>query len=69
MMIEPTETESKETLDEFISALKEIAQEVKENPELVLNAPLTTPVARPDEAYAARNLILTYDELVEVEKE
>lgn len=69
MMIEPTETESKETLDGFICALKEIAQEAKENPELVLNAPLTSPVARPDEAYAARHLVLTYPDLVQSDLE
>ncbi len=60
MMIEPTETESKQTLDQFVAALKAIAQECKTNPELVLNAPHTTPVARVDEVTAARNPNLNY---------
>ena len=54
LMIEPTETESKETLDAFIETLKAIDQEVSEDPSLVRNAPHTTPVSRLDEARAAR---------------
>ena len=54
LMIEPTESETRETLDAFIQALKEIDQEVKENPDLVRQAPHTTPVSRLDEARAAR---------------
>ena len=54
LMIEPTETESKETLDAFIQTLKAIDQEVSEDPSLVRNAPHTTPVSRLDEARAAR---------------
>ena len=54
LMIEPTETESPETLDEFIDAMLEIAREARENPDLVRNAPHTTPVRRIDEARAAR---------------
>jgi glycine dehydrogenase subunit 2 len=53
-MIEPTETESKETLDEFCKAMIAIAKEAKENPELVKSAPLTTPVKRLDDVLAAR---------------
>ncbi|MFQ5794765.1 MAG: aminomethyl-transferring glycine dehydrogenase subunit GcvPB [Candidatus Bipolaricaulia bacterium] len=60
LMIEPTETESKETLDAFAEALEEIAQEAKENPELLKQAPHTTPVRRLDEVRAARHPILTY---------
>ena len=60
MMIEPTETESKETLDEFIEALIQIAKEVEEHPELVQEAPHTTVVARLDETTAARKPILRY---------
>jgi len=56
MMIEPTETESKETLDFFAQAMKQIAVEVKSSPEVVTNAPYTTPVRRLDEVAAARNL-------------
>ena len=54
LMIEPTETETKETLDEFASALKKIALELKENPNLVKEAPHTTPIGRLDEVKAAR---------------
>ena len=53
-MIEPTESETRETLDAFIQALKEIDREVRENPDLVRQAPHTTPVSRLDEARAAR---------------
>lgn len=55
MMIEPTETETKETLDEFIDVMKKIAQEAQENPQLLLDAPHNTPVRKVDETYAARN--------------
>jgi glycine dehydrogenase subunit 2 len=54
MMIEPTETESKQTLDQFVEIMHTIDKESKETPELVLNAPTTTPVAKLDEALAAR---------------
>ncbi len=54
MMIEPTESESKETLDQFAQALIEIAGEIKENPQQVMDAPHTTVVSRLDEAAAAR---------------
>jgi len=54
IMIEPTETESKERLDELVDVMLKIAQEVKENPERVLQAPLTTPVTKIDETLAAR---------------
>lgn len=60
MMIEPTETESKETLDVFIDAMIQIAREVEENPEYVQNAPYTTVVQRLDEAQAARKPVLRY---------
>jgi glycine dehydrogenase subunit 2 len=58
MMVEPTETESKETLDAFAAALLQAAQEAGESPELLREAPVTTPVRRLDEARAARNLKL-----------
>jgi len=54
LMIEPTESETRETLDAFIQALKDIDREVTENPDLVTQAPHTTPVSRLDEALAAR---------------
>jgi len=56
MMIEPTETESKETLDAFIDAMIGIAQQAEAEPEKLKSAPLTTPVCRPDEVAAAKNL-------------
>jgi glycine dehydrogenase subunit 2 len=55
LMIEPTETESKETLDEFILAMRSIMAEAADNPELVKSAPLTTPVRRLDELGARKN--------------
>ena len=60
IMIEPTESETKERLDEFIEAMIEIAKEIKENPEEVLKHPLNTPVKKVDEVLAARKLDLAY---------
>jgi len=60
IMIEPTETESKETLDEFIEAMLAIAREARENPDLVRNAPALTPIGRLDEARAARRPVLRW---------
>jgi glycine dehydrogenase subunit 2 len=54
LMIEPTEAESKETLDAFIEAMLSIASEVAEDPDMVSHAPHTTPVSRLDEVRAAR---------------
>jgi glycine dehydrogenase subunit 2 len=56
IMIEPTETESKETLDAFIDAMIEIAGLAENDPEKLKAAPVTTPVSRPDEVAAAKNL-------------
>ncbi len=56
LMVEPTETETRETLDAFADALLKIADEAENNPELVLNAPVKTPVKRLDEALASRKL-------------
>ncbi|MCK5542295.1 MAG: aminomethyl-transferring glycine dehydrogenase subunit GcvPB [Desulfobacterales bacterium] len=53
-MVEPTETESKQTIDEFINAVKTITQEAKENPEILHSAPNITKVTRLDEVQAAR---------------
>jgi glycine dehydrogenase subunit 2 len=61
MMIEPTETESKETLDEFIAVMKTIIKEAKEDPEKLHNAPHNTPVRRLDEVLAARQLKLKWE--------
>ncbi|MRX72595.1 aminotransferase class V-fold PLP-dependent enzyme [Bacillus lacus] len=60
IMIEPTETESKETLDAFIDAMITIAKEAEENPEVVQEAPHTTVVKRLDETLAARKPVLRY---------
>ncbi|MDX8359622.1 aminomethyl-transferring glycine dehydrogenase subunit GcvPB [Cytobacillus sp. IB215316] len=60
IMIEPTETESKETLDAFIDAMIQIGKEAEENPEIVQEAPHTTVVKRLDETIAARKPILRY---------
>ena len=58
LMIEPTETENKDTLDAFADAMESIAKEARENPELLHNAPFNTPVRRCDEVKAARDLVL-----------
>jgi len=60
IMIEPTETETKETLDAFIEAMLKIAKEAKENPQLLKEAPHTTPVRRLDEVKAAKEPILRW---------
>jgi len=68
LMIEPTETESKETLDRFAEAMIQIRNEAEKNPDLIKNAPHSLPIRRPDEVLAARNPILTYqDWLVSLE--
>lgn len=61
LMIEPTETESKETLDSFIGVMVKIAREAAENPETLRTAPHDTPISRPDETAAAREPILKYE--------
>jgi len=60
MMIEPTETEGKETLDRFIEVMEEIAREAKEDPQILHEAPHTAPVRRLDQTRAAREPILTF---------
>lgn len=60
IMVEPTETESLETIDGFIETMIKIAKEANENPELLKNAPHNTPVRRIDEARAARKLIVKW---------
>jgi glycine dehydrogenase subunit 2 len=60
IMIEPTETESKETLDGFIDKMIQIAKEAEENPEIVQDAPHSTVVGRLDETLAARKPVLRY---------
>jgi len=60
MMVEPTESESKETMDSFCDALIKISQEAKENPDLLLSAPHDTVVTRVNETYAARHLVTSH---------
>jgi len=60
MMIEPTESESKEEMDLFIEAMQSIAQEVEEDAEMVRSAPHSTRVSRLDETAAARNPVLRW---------
>ena len=60
LMIEPTETENKQTLDAFAEAMRQIAEEARENPDLLHDAPVNTPFGRVDEVRAARQLRLRY---------
>jgi glycine dehydrogenase subunit 2 len=58
LLIEPTETESKETCDRFIEAMLKIAEEARTNPDLLHEAPHNTPVGRVDDVLAAKQLVL-----------
>ena len=60
LMVEPTENESKETLDGFIDVMRRIAQEAKSDPELVKTAPHETPIGRVDDVLAAKHPVVTY---------
>jgi glycine dehydrogenase subunit 2 len=60
LMIEPTETESRETLDEFVAAMRAIAREARERPEIVRAAPQSTRIGRLDETRAARRPVLRW---------
>ena len=60
LMVEPTESESKETLDQFIAAMKVIAKEAEQNPQSFHDAPVLPKVSRPDEARAARKPVLRW---------
>jgi glycine dehydrogenase subunit 2 len=60
LMIEPTETETRETLDEFADAMKAIAREAAENPDLLRDAPVGRPVRRVDEVKAAKRAVVRY---------
>jgi len=57
-MIEPTETENKQTMDAFCDAMLKIAEEAHKDPELLRSAPHNTPVGRLDEVKAAKDLVL-----------
>jgi glycine dehydrogenase subunit 2 len=60
LMIEPTESESREELDAFIEAMRRINEEARQDPDLVRTAPHTTPVRRLDEVGAARNPVIRW---------
>ena len=64
LMIEPTENESKETLDGFIAVMRKIAEEAKTDPEMVKLAPHTTPIGRVDDVLAAKHPITTYKQML-----
>jgi glycine dehydrogenase subunit 2 len=61
LMIEPTETESKDSLDAFADGMLDIVAEAREDPDLLHEAPLSAPVRRLDEVKAARDLILRWE--------
>lgn len=61
IMIEPTETESKETLDDFIQAMIDIAAEAKDNPQILHDAPVNTPIRRADDVLAVKQLNVKFD--------
>ncbi|MBR6432498.1 MAG: aminomethyl-transferring glycine dehydrogenase subunit GcvPB, partial [Muribaculaceae bacterium] len=67
LMVEPCETESKETLDAFIAVMRKIAEEAKTDPEMVKSAPHHTPVRRLDDTLAALKPVVTYAELSSME--
>ena len=59
-MVEPTEAETKDTLDRFVQVMRQIAREAEENPELIHDAPHDQPVGRLDETTAARKPVLRW---------
>jgi len=63
LMIEPTENESKETIDQFVNVMRIIAQEAKDNPDIVKQAPHNTPIGRVDDVMAAKHPIVTFKQL------
>jgi len=63
LMIEPTESESKETIDGFIAVMRRIAEEAKTNPDVVKSAPHLTPIGRVDDVLAAKHPVLTWQQL------
>ena len=65
LMIEPTENESKETLDGFIAVMRQIAEEAKTNPDEVKSAPHTTPIGRVDDVLAAKHPVVTYRQMID----
>ena len=65
MMIEPTETESKATIDGFIEVMRSIANDAERNPQRLKDAPLNTPVGRVDDVLAAKHPITTYKQSID----
>jgi glycine dehydrogenase subunit 2 len=63
LMIEPTENESKETIDGFIQVMRQIAEEAKNNPDEVKSAPHNTPIGRVDDVLAAKHPVVTWRQL------
>ena len=68
-MVEPCESEGKEVLDEFIEVMIKISEEAKSNPELLLEAPVNTPIRRTDDVLAARRPIFHYDDELRLKDE
>ena len=64
LMIEPTESESKQTIDAFIAVMRQIAEEARTQPDVVKTAPHTTPIGRVDDVLAAKHPIVTYRQMV-----
>ena len=64
LMIEPTENESRETLDGFIAVMRKIAEEAKTDPDLVKSAPHNTPIGRVDDVLAAKHPVVKYKDIV-----
>lgn len=64
MMIEPTESESKVTIDGFIEVMRKIAEEAKNEPELLKSAPHNTPIGRVDDVLAAKHPVVTYKSML-----
>jgi glycine dehydrogenase subunit 2 len=64
LMVEPTENESKDTIDGFIAVMRKIAEEAKNDPDLVKSAPHNTPIGRVDDVLAAKHPIVTYKQMI-----
>jgi glycine dehydrogenase subunit 2 len=69
IMIEPTETESLQTMDDFINIMHKIAIEAKENPDKLKDAPTKTPIRRTDEVFAAKEMIFSYRDYLKYKEE
>ncbi len=69
MMVEPPESEGKEVIDDFIAAMIRIASEAENTPQLLLDAPVTTPIRRTDDVLAVRRPVLHYDDELKLKEE